>query len=329
MSSVLVTGGAGYIGSHMALRLLDAGETVVVLDDLSAGHRWSVPQGAHFVEGDAGDEALVRRIIDEHDVSAIMHFAGSVLVFESVADPLAYYLNNTVKSRTLIAAAASMDVPHFIFSSTAAVYGAPGAEPVREDAPLDPHSPYGSSKLVTEWMLRDAAASNDGFTYAALRYFNVAGADPAMRAGQSSKVSTHIIKIAAEAATGKRPGLQIYGDDYATPDGTCVRDYIHVWDLANVHYAALTHLRRGGSSLVANCGYSRGFSVREVIDAVKRVSGTDFAVTTASRRPGDPDTIVADSTLAREVLGWTPDLDDLDTIIRHALEWERMLAARG
>ena len=328
MSSVLVTGGAGYIGSIMTLKLLDEGERVVVIDDLSAGHRGAVPDAAAFVQGDIGDEALVRRTISEHDVGAIMHFAGSVLVFESVADPLGYYLNNTVKSRSLVALAVDLGVPHFVFSSTAAVYGAPGDDPVREDAPLDPHSPYGTSKLVTEWMLRDTAAANPDFSYAALRYFNVAAADPAMRAVQSSKVSSHIVKIAAEAAMGKRPGLQIYGDDYKTPDGTCVRDYIHVWDLADVHYKALAHLRQGGSSLVANCGYSRSFSVREVVEAVKRVSGIDFPVSFAARRPGDPELIVADSTLAREKLGWTPRFDELDTIIRHALEWEKRLRAR-
>ncbi len=327
--SVLVTGGAGYIGSHMALRLLDAGEDVVVLDDLSTGHEWAVPAGAELVRGDVGDAGLVSEIIESRGIDAVMHFAGSILVFESVADPLGYYLNNTVNTRTLVEAALRCGVGQFVFSSTAAVYGSPGMEPIGEDAPVRPQSPYGTSKLVSEWILRDTAAANPQFRYAALRYFNVAGADPQLRSGQSSKVSTHLIKIAAEAASGKRPSMKMFGDDYPTPDGTCVRDYIHVWDLADAHYRALEHLRAGGESLVANCGYGHGFSVREVIDAVRRVSGVDFAVEKAERRPGDPAMIVANPGLAREVLGWTPRFDDLDTIISHAIAWEEALRRRG
>ncbi len=327
--SVLVTGGAGYIGSHMALRLLDAGEDVVVIDDLSTGHEWAVPAGAELVRGDVGDADLVASVIKSRDVGAVMHFAGSILVFESVADPLGYYLNNTVKSRALVDAALRGGVRQFVFSSTAAVYGSPGLEPIDEDAPLRPESPYGTSKLVSEWMLRDTAAANPQFRYAALRYFNVAGADPQLRSGQSSKISTHLIKIAAEAASGKRASMKMYGDDYPTPDGTCVRDYIHVWDLVEAHYGALEHLRAGGESLVANCGYGHGFSVREVIDAVKRVSGVDFAVEKARRRDGDPAMIVANSDRARRLLGWTPQYDDLDTIIAHAIAWERQLTELG
>ncbi len=326
--SVLVTGGAGYIGSNMVLRLLDAGETVVVVDDLSTGHRWAVPEAVPFIEGDAGDEALMRTVLRENGIDTILHFAASSLVQESTQQPLAYYRNNVDGTRNLVAAALAEGVPHFVFSSSASVYASSEGGAIAEDGKLGPQSPYGSTKLAGEWMLRETAAAHDGFTYAALRYFNVAGADPQMRAGQSSKVSTHIIKIAAEAAMGKRLGLQIFGDDYATPDGTCVRDYIHVRDLADAHLDALAYLRGGGAPLVANCGYSRGFSVREVVDAAKRVSGVDFPVTTGPRRPGDPDILVADSTLAREVLGWTPQFDDLETIIGHALAWERRLAAR-
>jgi UDP-glucose 4-epimerase len=326
--TILVTGGAGYIGSQMVHQLADAGERVVVLDDLSTGFDWAIGRTVPTVVGDVGDAALLARLLAEHDVSAILHFAGSVVVPESVADPLRYYRNNTANSRNLIEAAARGGVEHFVFSSTAAVYGEPDRVPIAEDAPTRPMSPYGSSKLMTEIMLRDAARAH-GFRYLILRYFNVAGADPQLRTGQSTRGATHLIKVAAETALGLRPKLEIYGTDYPTPDGTCVRDYIHVADLAAAHSDALRYLRNGGESLTLNCGYGRGFSVREVIDAVKRASGVDFRVEAAARRPGDPARIVAAADRARALLGWRPRLDDLSTIVAHALAWERKRMALG
>jgi len=326
--AVLVTGGAGYIGSHMVWELVDAGEEVVVLDRLSTGFEWAVAPEARLVVGDIADTALVASLIRDNGVTAIIHFAGSIVVPESVADPLGYYENNTCKSRALIETAVREKVPYFIFSSTAAVYGAAGLEPVREDARLAPESPYGLSKLMTEWMLRDTAAAHD-IKYTALRYFNVAGADPKGRTGQSTPGATHLIKVASQTATGKRPSMQVFGTDYPTPDGTCVRDYIHVSDLAVAHRLALARLRDGGGSLVANCGYSHGYSVFEVIDSVKRVSGVDFEVTTRERRPGDAPSVIANSQLARSELGWSPKHDDLDGIVGDALSWERLLAAKN
>jgi UDP-glucose 4-epimerase len=323
--SILVTGGAGYIGSHMVYELVDARESVVVLDNLTTGFQWAVSGEAKLVVGDIGDEALVKDVIRKHQVKSIIHFAGSIVVPESVADPLGYYLNNTVKSRSLIAAAVASGVDQFIFSSTAAVYGAPKQVPVPEGAELEPMSPYGSSKLMTEIMLRDTSFAHD-FRYVALRDFNVAGADPRGRTGQSTKGATHLIKVACETALGKRPAMDVYGTDYATRDGTCIRDYIHVKDLARAHVSALEHLRAGGKSEVFNCGYSHGYTVLEVIDAVKRVSGQDFSVRFAPRRPGDPPEIVADSSKIRANLGWRPQLDDLDRIVRHALDWEDRLS---
>ncbi|KZD02016.1 MULTISPECIES: UDP-glucose 4-epimerase GalE [unclassified Thalassospira] len=325
--TVLVTGGAGYIGSHAALALLDGGRDVVVLDNLSQGHRWAVPTGAAFVEGDCGDEDLVRRVIAEHDVTAIMHFAGSIIVPDSVIYPLEYYRNNTVNSRALLQVAVDNGVKHFIFSSTAGVYGEPKATPINEDFALKPISPYGTSKMMTEKMLADAAIAHD-LRYVALRYFNVAGADPKGRSGQTSRKATHLIKIASQAATGTRPQMAIYGEDYETPDGTCIRDYIHVSDLANAHVLALEYLERGGESDVMNCGYGRGFSVREVIGAVKKVSGVDFEVELADRRPGDPAALIAAADRIRQKLGWTPVHDDLEDIVRHALDWEQSLKSR-
>lgn len=323
--TVLVTGGAGYIGSHMVLRLLDEGENVVVLDNLSTGFRWAVPAAAPLVVGDAGDGDLVRTVMRRHEVNAVIHFAGSIVVPDSVADPLGYYHNNTVKSRALIEAAVASNVKHFIFSSTAAVYGNPGEKPVDEAADLKPVSPYGWSKLMTEVMLRDTAHAHD-FKYTALRYFNVAGADPQGRSGQSTPRATHLIKVACEAALGKRGHMDVYGTDYPTPDGTCIRDYIHVTDLAAAHSAALRYLRRGGASDVFNCGYTRGFSVLEVIEAVNRVAGLQIDARLAPRRAGDPAAIVAASAKAREILGWVPEHDDLHGIVTAALNWERRLA---
>ncbi|MXN64362.1 UDP-glucose 4-epimerase GalE [Stappia sp. GBMRC 2046] len=322
--SVLVTGGAGYIGSHMVLALRDAGREVVVLDNLSTGFRGAVPHDVPFVEGNCGDEDLVKSIITEHGVSAIIHFAGSIVVPDSVKDPLGYYENNTVNSRALIAAAVASGIGHFIFSSTAAVYGEPPECPIGEDLPLAPISPYGTSKLMTEYMLKDTARAHE-IRFAALRYFNVAGADPEGRSGQSSARATHLIKIAAQAAFGMRRHMEIYGEDYPTPDGTCLRDYVHVSDLAEAHLLALRHLEAGGGSLVLNCGYGRGYSVREVISAVKRVSGVDFDVRLAERRAGDPPALIARADAIREVLGWRPKNDDLDKIVAHALSWEGQL----
>jgi UDP-glucose 4-epimerase len=323
--AVLVTGGAGYIGSHTVLELLDAGETPVVLDDLSTGFRWAVPEGVAFVEGDDGDEDLVTETIARYGVDAIIHFAAKIVVPDSVADPLGYYLNNTAKARTLIETAVGCDVNHFIFSSTAAVYGDPLHQPVTEDETLKPVSPYGRSKLMVEWMLEDTARAHD-FAYVALRYFNVAGADPKGRSGQSTPNATHLIKVAAQTALGKREKMRVFGTDYPTPDGTCLRDYIQVTDLACAHLDALRYLRGGGESLVANCGYGHGFSVLEVIETVKRVSGVDFPVDYAPRRPGDPAAIVASNDRAKNILGWKPAHDDLEKIVRQALDWEKNLA---
>jgi UDP-glucose 4-epimerase len=322
--TVLVTGGAGYIGSHMVHALIESGETVAVLDNLSTGFKWAIPPGADLVVGETGDEALVSRLIGERGISAIVHFAASIVVPDSVANPLAYYRNNTANSRTLIECAVHGGVKQFIFSSTAAVYGNPARAPVSEDDALAPLSPYGSSKLMTEIMLRDAAAAH-GLDHVILRYFNVAGADPGLRTGQSTRGSTHLIKVAVEAALGKRARMNVFGTDYPTPDGTCIRDYIHVADLVRAHSDALAYLRAGGPPVTLNCGYGHGFSVLEVIDAVKRVSGVDFRVDHAGPRPGDPAQIVAQADRAKEVLGWQPQFDDLPTIVAHALAWERKL----
>jgi UDP-glucose 4-epimerase len=312
--SVLVTGGAGFIGSHMVHELVDSGEDVVVLDALTTGFRWAVAEKAKLVVGDAGDQGLVRALIRKHGIQSIIHFAGSIVVPESVSDPLGYYHNNTVKSRSLIEAAVLGGVKNFIFSSTAAVYGNPEVMPVSEDARLKPESPYGTSKLMTELMLADTARAHD-FRYVALRYFNVAGADPRGRTGQSTPRATHLIKVACESAVGKRSGMDVFGTDYATRDGTCIRDYIHVTDLARAHSAALDYLRRGGTSEILNCGYGRGFTVLEVIAAVKKASGVDFTVKMGPRRAGDAEQIIAKADRIRETLGWQPRLENLDTIV--------------
>jgi UDP-glucose 4-epimerase len=326
--TALVTGGAGYIGSHMVHALRDAGERIVVLDNLSTGFDWAVPQGVPLFVAESGDQALVSKVIRDHSVTAIIHFAASLIVPDSVVDPLGYYRNNTVNSRTLIECAVQGGVRNFIFSSTAAVYGNPARVPVTEDDLPTPMSPYGSSKLMTEIMLRDAGAAH-GLSHAILRYFNVAGADPGMRTGQSTKHATHLIKVAVETALGAHEKIDVFGTDYPTPDGTCIRDYIHVSDLAQAHLDALAYLREGGASGTFNCGYGRGFSVLDVIDTVKRVSGVDFKVVRGPRRPGDPAQIVADATRARATLGWRPRLDNLATIVEHAIKWERILMARA
>jgi UDP-glucose 4-epimerase len=323
--TILITGGAGYIGSHMVHALVDAGESVVVLDNLSTGFRWALPKTVPLIVGETGDQALVAALLAKHGVDAVIHFAASIVVPDSVADPLGYYRNNTVNSRALIETAIKAGVRHFIFSSTAAVYGNPLRIPIKEEDVTVPMSPYGSSKLMTETMLRDAGAAH-GLNYLILRYFNVAGADPLMRTGQSTKGATHLIKVAVETALGLRPMIEVFGTDYETADGTCIRDYIHVSDLVRAHSDALRHLRAGGASVTLNCGYGRGFSVLAVIETVKRISGVDFKVISSGRRPGDPAAIVADSARMRALLGWAPQFDDLDTIVDHALQWEHRRA---
>ena len=324
--TVLVTGGAGYIGSHMVLELLEAGEKVVVLDNLSTGRRSAVPPGVELVFGEFGDEALVKDLLVSRNVDAIIHFAAKIVVPESVADPLGYYLNNTASARSLLASAVAQKVKNFIFSSTAAVYGEPEQNPVSEDESLKPVSPYGRSKLMVEWMLEDTAKAHD-LHYVVLRYFNVAGADPLGRTGQSFPNATHLIKVAVQAALGMRKGMEVFGTDYPTPDGSCLRDYIQVSDLARAHMAALKHLRQGGENLTANCGYQRGYSVLEVVETVKRVSGVDFEVKISRRRPGDPAAIVAANGKIRHALGWKPIHDNLEDIVRQALAWEKKLLA--
>jgi UDP-glucose 4-epimerase len=323
--AVLVTGGAGYIGSHAVLSLLAAGARVVVVDDLSNSARSAVPDGVAFVQADAGDRDLMSRTIESHNVRTVMHFAGSIVVPDSVTNPLAYYANNTVASHALIGACVRAGVRRFIFSSSAAVYGAPSSLPVGEDSPLLPANPYGASKLMTEMILRDVSAAHD-LRYVALRYFNVAGADPLGRAGQSTPRATHLIKVACELATGIRPEMIIHGDDYPTPDGTCIRDYIHVTDLADAHVSALHYLQAGGASIALNCGYGRGYSVREVLKVVESAAGHPLNVTVGPRRPGDPPALVARADRIRQALNWTPRYADLDVIVESALTWEKALS---
>ena len=327
--TVMVTGGAGYIGSHAVLALLDAGYEVVVVDNLVTGFAWAVDDRATLVECAIEDEGRVRAAIRGHHVRAIMHFAGSVVVPESVSDPLKYYRNNTAASRSLLESAVAEGVPHFIFSSTAATYGTPDTETVSETSPTVPINPYGMSKLMTEAMLRDVAVAHP-MNYAALRYFNVAGADPQGRSGQSTAGATHLIKVAVEAATGKRDGVAIFGTDFDTPDGTGVRDYIHVSDLAAAHVAALALLvAEPRRSHTLNAGYGRGFSVNEVLDAVDRVTNVQVVRNAQGRRPGDPAALISDNTAILETLDWTPARDDLDLIVADALAWERKLAERA
>jgi UDP-glucose 4-epimerase len=322
--TVLVTGGAGYIGSHMVRALVDANERIVVIDNLSTGFSAFLPEAVPLFIGDAGDENLVEGVIKQHGVDSIIHFAGSVVVPDSMRDPLGYYRNNTMTTQSLLKAAVKSGVKRFIFSSTAAVYGNPDQVPVREDAPTRPLSPYGSSKLMTEIMLHDVASAH-GMDYVVLRYFNVAGADPQARIGLATIGATHLLKIAVEAATGQRAKVDVFGTDYPTPDGSCIRDFIHVSDLAQAHNAALSYLRGGGSSMTLNCGYGRGYSVLETIEAVRRVSGRNFAVQTAPRRSGDIMSMIADTSRIRSVLDWTPQYDNLETIAAHALAWEAKL----
>jgi UDP-glucose 4-epimerase len=325
--TILVTGGAGYIGSHIVHELVDLRESVVVLDNLSTGFGKSIPATAQLVVGDIGDGVLVARLLSEHRVQAIVHLAASSVVPDSVANPLSYYSNNAAGSLVLLKAAVQACVKYFVFSSTAAVYGNPQAALMGEDMIPRPLSPYGASKLMTERMLQDAASASD-LKYVVLRYFNVAGADPKLRTGQSTRAATHLIKVAVQTALGARDRMEIFGTDYPTPDGTCIRDYIHVSDLVGAHVAALGYLRGGGGSTLLNCGYGHGYSVRDVVDAVKRVSGLDFPVQMQPRRAGDPVAIVADARAIRRILSWAPAYDDLQTIVRHALSWEQTLITR-
>lgn len=322
--AVLVVGGAGYIGGHTTLELVDAGEKVVVLDDLSTGFDWAIPETVPLVIGDFGDEDSIRNVINHYEIDEIIHFAAKIVVPDSVADPLGYYLNNTSKARSLLSAAIHCGVERFIFSSTAAVYGQPSSNPVTENDQTAPISPYGRSKLMVEWMLEDARASH-GLRYVILRYFNVAGADPMGRYGQSSKKATHIIKLAVRAALGIDEKLQVFGIDYPTPDGTCVRDYVQVTDLAQAHLDSLRYLRSGGDSQICNCGYESGISVFNIIESVKRVSGVDFQVVIGARRAGDPAEIIASNSKLKSVVGWQPKYNDLDSIVAQAMNWERRL----
>jgi len=322
--NVLVTGGAGYVGSQVVLALIDAGHGVIVLDDLSTGLRRLVPRQAVFVEGDAGDGSLVEKVIAAHGVRAVMHFAASSLVHESMAQPLAYYRNNVCASRNLIEACVTRGVGALVFSSSAAVYGDPLTLPLTEEEACAPINPYGASKLMTEVMLRDVAPVSE-LRHVALRYFNVAGADLEGRSGESPPVASHLIKVACEAATGARDHIEIYGADYDTPDGTCIRDYIHVVDVADAHLAALDHLVGGGESLTLNCGYGHGYSVRQVLDAVEHATGVRLDKRLAPRRPGDPPVLVADAKRIRARFGWRPKYDDLDLIVKTAYAWEQGL----
>ncbi|HEV7233722.1 MAG TPA: UDP-glucose 4-epimerase GalE [Sphingorhabdus sp.] len=326
--TVMVTGGAGYIGSHAVLALIDAGHRPIVIDNLVTGFRWAIPQHVVFYEGDVADSQMVGRIIENERIDAVMHFAGSVVVPESVENPLKYYKNNTANSRALIETLVANNVRHMIFSSTAATYGIPETSPVREDMPTVPINPYGMSKLMTEMMLRDVAAAHD-FNYCALRYFNVAGADPEGRSGQSTIGATHLIKIAVEAALGKRDAVSVFGTDYATEDGTGVRDYIHVADLAAAHVIALQALVADpATSHILNCGYGHGYSVMQVLDAVDRVTNNKLVRKMEPRRAGDPDALISDNRAIMSRFGWRPQFDDLDTIVKHALAWERQLDER-
>jgi UDP-glucose 4-epimerase len=323
-STTLVTGGAGYIGSHTVQRLRERGDDVVVLDNLSTGFRQAIP-GVTLVEGDVGDAALVSRLFEQHNIDTVIHFAAHTIVPESVSDPLKYYGNNTCQTRGLLASCQRHGVKNFVFSSTAAVYGIPQDGIADESSSaLAPINPYGTSKLMSEWMLRDLALASS-LRYVVLRYFNVAGSDPQGRIGQSTRKATLLVKVACEASVGKRQSVSIFGTDYPTPDGTGVRDYIHVDDLARAHLAAVDYLHEGGASATLNCGYGHGYSVREVLESVRRVSGKPLSVTEEPRRAGDPPMLIAKADRVRQVLGWSPQLDDLDEIVRSSLRWEEKL----
>ena len=323
--TVLVTGGAGYIGSHMVLALLDAGHQPVVLDDFSTGHEQLLPNGVPVFRGNVADATLVAEIFKSYEIDAVAHFAASIVVPESVTNPLKYYMNNTASTTYFIAACVQAGIKRFVFSSTAAVYGNQGCNLITEDASTQPENPYGTSKLLSETILRDCAQAAD-MSYVILRYFNVAGADSRGRAGQLSEPATHLIKIAVETAIGKRASMQVYGRDYPTPDGTCIRDYIHVSDLIGAHMAALAYLKAGGESMLANCGYGHGASVQDVLDVVATIAGKKLAIIDAPRRAGDAAILVADSTKLRTVLGWTPQYDDLQKIVSDALAWEQAIS---
>ncbi|MAA97757.1 MAG: UDP-glucose 4-epimerase GalE [Stappia sp.] len=326
--AVLVTGGAGYIGSHMVWRLLDAGEEVVVIDNLSTGHAWSVPGNAHFIEGDIDDPLVLARASAAAPLDAVVHFAGSVVVPDSIREPLRYYRNNTFATLALLEHCVATGIERFIFSSTAAIYGDTGERPVRESDEKAPETPYGRSKLMIERMLDDVARAST-LRYASLRYFNVVGADPQQRTGQSTEGASHLLKVACEAATGKREGMAVFGTDYPTRDGTAERDFIHVTDLVDAHYLSLKRLREFPENFALNCGYGHGVSVLDLIRAVKDVSGTDFPVRYQERRAGDLAQVVADNTAIRETLNWAPRHDELSGIVRDALEWERRLTLRN
>ncbi len=322
-SPVLVTGGAGYIGSHVARQLSETGESVILLDSLATGFRQAA-LAAPLIIGDTGNRDLLQRVLREHGIDTVLHFAAHTVVPESVADPLKYYGNNTCSTRNLLECCANSGVRHFVFSSTAAVYGIPAGGVADEDSATSPINPYGTSKLMSEWMLRDLGAAS-GLRYVILRYFNVAGSDPLGRIGQSTRNATLLTKVACEAAVGKRPGVSIFGTDYPTPDGTGVRDYIHVEDLADAHLKALDHLRGGGASVTLNCGYGHGYSVREVLAMVERLAGTRLKIREEARRAGDPPTLIARADKVRSVLGWQPRFDDLEAIVKTSLEWEKRL----
>ena len=317
---VLVTGGAGYIGSHVVRQLAQAGHDIVVFDNLSTGYRWAVTAG-ELVVGDLADEEAIDAVFSAHQFEAVLHFAANIVVPESVSNPLKYYANNTRNTLNLLKAVEKYQIPYMVFSSTAAVYGMPEQTVLTEDLPLVPINPYGASKMMSERMIMDLAAASSR-NYVILRYFNVAGANPDGLLGQATPEATHLLKVACECVTGQREGMSVFGTDYDTRDGTCVRDYIHVEDLAKAHVMALDYMAKGGESKVLNCGYGRGFTVREVIDVVKKLSGVDFPVTETGRRAGDPEALMADNTRIRETLGWQPDFDNLETIVGTALAWE-------
>jgi len=328
MSYVLVTGGAGYIGSHTSRHLLSAGYEILVLDNLYSGHRWAVPEQALFIEGDAGDSKLVNQIFNDYSIDAIVHFAGHIVVPESVAEPLKYYENNCAVTQTLASLAVAHGIKHMIFSSSAAVYGEPKELPVTESTLTKPISPYGRTKLISEWLLEDVSRANDQFNYVALRYFNVAGAALDGSIGQSTPAATHLIKVASELAVGKREQVSLFGTDYPTSDGTCIRDYIHIEDLAAAHVSALRYLQEGGSSDVFNCGYGQGFSVKEVLDCVANIINENLNIKQVERRAGDPAELIANNEKILATLDWQPQYNDIELICQTALDWERFLATQ-